>query len=59
MKKLCDYDNPLLVIALEQITTGRLHSLLFIDVDKGRVIEVESETYSESVLATYNDIRES
>ena len=59
MKKLCDYyyDNP--PIALEQITTGRLHSLLFIDVDKGRVIEVEPETYGESVLATYNDIRES
>jgi hypothetical protein len=55
-KNLCDryYDNP--PIAMQQIATGRLHSLVFIDVDKGLVREVEPETYGESVLAAYNRI---
>jgi len=56
-KKLCDryYDNP--PIALHEITTGRVHSLLFIDVDKGVVREVDPETYGESVVAMWDKVR--
>jgi len=56
-KKLCDryYDNP--PIALQEIAAGRLHSLLFIDVDNGIVREVDPETYGESVLATLDTVR--
>jgi hypothetical protein len=56
-KKLCDryYDNP--PIALQEITTGRVHSLLFIDVDKGIVREVDPETYGESIVAMLDKVR--
>jgi hypothetical protein len=56
-KKLCDryYDNP--PIPLQEITSGKLHSLLFIDVDNGIVREVDPETYGESVLATLDSVR--
>jgi hypothetical protein len=57
MKKLCDryYDNP--PIALKEIATGRLHSLLFIDVDNGTVREVDPETYGESMLTALDKVR--
>jgi hypothetical protein len=56
-KRLCDryYDNP--PIALNEITTGRLHSLSFIDVDAGTVREVDPETYAESLLGIWENIR--
>jgi hypothetical protein len=56
-KKLCDryYDNP--PIALNEITTGRLHSLCFIDVDAGTVREVDPETYAESLLGLWDKTR--
>jgi hypothetical protein len=57
-KRLCDryYDNP--PIPLNEITTGRLHSLSFIDVDAGTVREVDPETYAESMLGMWNKIRQ-
>lgn len=57
VKRLCDcyYDNP--PIALNEITTGRLHSLYFIDVDAGTVREVDPETYGESLLGTWDKVR--
>jgi hypothetical protein len=57
MKELCDryYENP--PITLEEIATGRVHSLFFIDVDMGRVREVDPETYGESLLATWDRVR--
>ena len=57
-KRLCDryYDNP--PIPLNEITTGRLHSLSFIDVDAGTVREVDPETYAESLLGIWNKIRQ-
>jgi hypothetical protein len=57
-KGLCDryYDNP--PIALNEITTGRLHSLSFIDVDAGTVRDVDPETYAESLLGMWNKIRQ-
>jgi hypothetical protein len=56
-KSLCDryYDNP--PIPLNEITTGRLHSLSFIDVDAGTVREVDPETYAESLLGIWEKIR--
>lgn len=57
MKKLCDryYENP--PITLEEIAAGRVHSLYFIDVDVGRVREIDPETYGESLLATWDRVR--
>ncbi|MGD0689471.1 MAG: hypothetical protein ABSA50_06835 [Candidatus Bathyarchaeia archaeon] len=57
-KRLCDryYDNP--PIPLNEITTGRLHSLSFIDVDAGTVREVDPETYAESLLGMWDKIRQ-
>jgi hypothetical protein len=57
VKALCDryYDNP--PITLKAIATGRLHSLFFIDVDNGKMREVDPETYGESILATWNKLR--
>ena len=57
VKKVCDryYENPSIV--LEEIAAGRVHSLLFIDVDRGTVREVDPETYGESVLATLDNVR--
>jgi len=57
MKTLCDryYDNP--SIAMKEIATGRLHSLFFIDVDKGTVSELDPETYGEFLLAASDKIR--
>jgi hypothetical protein len=57
MKRLCDryYENP--PITLEEIATGRVHSLYFIDVDMGRVREIDPETYGESLLATWDRVR--
>ena len=56
-KRLCDryYGNP--PIPLNEITTGRLHSLSFIDVDAGTVREVDPETYAESLLGMWDKIR--
>ena len=56
IKGLCDryYDNP--PIALKAIATGRLHSLFFIDVDKGTLREVDPEAYEES-LGTWEKLR--
>lgn len=57
MKKLCDryYDNP--PIVREEIATGRVHSISFIDVDWGTLREVDPETYAEFLLATWDKIR--
>jgi len=57
-KRLCDryYDNP--PIPLNEITTGRLHSLSFIDVDAGTVKEVDPETYAQSPLGMWDKIRQ-
>jgi hypothetical protein len=57
MKRLCDlyYQNP--PIPLEELVTGRVHSLFFIDVDLGTTREADPETYGESLLATWNRIR--
>jgi len=57
-KRLCDhyYDNP--PIPLKEITTGRLHSLSFIDVDAGTIMDVDPETYAESLLGIWNKIRQ-
>ena len=57
MKKLCDryYKKP--PITLEEIATGRVHSLFFIDVDICRVREVDPETFGESLLVTWDKLR--
>jgi hypothetical protein len=57
MKRLCDryYDNP--PIALKAIASGRLHSVVFIDVDSGTVREVDPETYGDSLLGTWDTLR--
>jgi len=57
MKRLCDryYENP--PIALKEIAAGRVHSLLFIDVDTGTVRELDPETYRESLAATWDKMR--
>jgi hypothetical protein len=57
MKRLCDryYRNP--PITLKAITNGRLHSLFFIDVDKGTLREMDPETYGESLLGTWHQPR--
>jgi hypothetical protein len=57
MKELCDryYENP--PIPLKEIATGRVHSLFFIDVDRGTLREVDPETYGESLLATWDKVR--
>jgi hypothetical protein len=54
VKRLCDryYNNP--PITLKAITNGRLHSIFFIDVDKGMLREVDPESYCESWLATWH-----
>ena len=56
-KKLCDryYENP--PIPLEEIASGRVHSLFFIDVDMRRAREVDPETYEEALLATWEKVR--
>ena len=57
MKKLCDryYDNP--PIVREEIATGRVHSIFFIDVDWGTLREVDPETYADLLLPTWDKIR--
>jgi hypothetical protein len=57
MKKHCDryYQNP--PILLDEIATGRLHSLLFVDVDNATVREIDPETYVESLLVTWDRLR--
>jgi hypothetical protein len=51
-KKLCDryYGSP--PISLEEIADARIHSILLIDVDTGRVNELDPETYGESLLTS-------
>lgn len=50
MKKLCDvyYKNP--PIDLKDIQNARLHTIYIIDVDSVKVIEVDPESYWETVL---------
>lgn len=51
-KNLCDryYSNP--AISLEEIRNARLHSIYIIDVDKGRVNEMDPEAYLEATQSS-------
>jgi len=57
VKILCDhyYRNP--PITPEEIATARIHSVFLVDVDSGRVRELDPEAYGESVLTSWNAMR--
>ena len=59
VKLLCDkyYRNP--PVSLNQILTGRLHIIYIINIDDGKVIEMDVESYFEAVssmISIYNTI---
>jgi hypothetical protein len=49
LKRVCDkyYRNP--PITEEEIVNGRIHMIYIIDIDQGNVIEIDVESYFESV----------
>jgi hypothetical protein len=49
VKLLCDkyYRNP--PVSLNQILTGRLHIIYIINIDNGKVIEMDVESYFEAI----------
>ncbi len=56
-KKLCDryYRDP--PITLQEIATARIHSVFLIDVDSGYVRELDPESYGDSVLRSWDEVR--
>ncbi|MEO9364501.1 MAG: hypothetical protein ABI341_00135 [Nitrososphaera sp.] len=56
VKALCDryYSNP--PISMEEIKNSRLHSIMIINADDARVIEIEPETYVESIKASIDRV---
>ena len=59
VKLLCDkyYRNP--PVSLNQILTGRLHIIYIINIDDGKVVEMDVESYFEAVssmISIYNTI---
>ncbi|MCS7140768.1 MAG: hypothetical protein NZ888_01100 [Candidatus Nitrosocaldus sp.] len=56
VKALCDryYSNP--PISVEEIKGARLHSIMVIDADDARVVEVDPETYLESIRANLHGV---
>jgi hypothetical protein len=49
LKSVCDkyYRNP--PVSEEEIVNGRIHMIYIIDIDRGNVIEMDVDSYFESV----------
>jgi len=56
VKALCDryYSNP--PISMEEIKNARLHSIMIINVDDTRVIEIDPDSYVESIRSSIDSM---
>ncbi|MEM4443590.1 MAG: hypothetical protein QW593_05050, partial [Candidatus Nitrosocaldus sp.] len=56
VKALCDryYSNP--PISMEEIKNARLHSIMIINADAIRVVEMDPDTYVESIRTSMDGI---